>query len=190
MTRLIGRPRMAMALPFCESKKILAPSRVPVRHFRTSSSLSDGKDSTVPKRAPLATPLSDPVSHDAPLRPLRVLIVEDEAIIAMGLEILLEELGAVVVGIAMSATEAEELVAAHRPDCATMDISIKGARDGISTAQDILVNFGVRSIFVSAYGDAATRSRAQSANPIAWIRKPIDKTLLQNALAMVKRNET
>ncbi len=119
-------------------------------------------------------------------RPLRVLVVEDEAIISMEVEMLLEELGAEVVGTAMSADEAAELVNALRPDCVTMDISIKGDRDGVSAALEIHEKYGVRCIFVSAYGDAATRARAEPADPFGWVRKPIEKADLEEILRTVE----
>ncbi|MFN4100436.1 MAG: response regulator [Pararhodobacter sp.] len=118
--------------------------------------------------------------------PLRVLIVEDEAIISMELEMLLEDLKAEVVGIAMTAAEAEALVAQHRPDCVTMDINIQGDRDGVAAAHDIFERYGVRSIFVSAYSDAATRKRAETANPLGWVKKPVDIEELDLILRQVK----
>lgn len=123
-----------------------------------------------------------------PRRPLRVLIVEDEAIIAMELEMLLEEVGAEVVGIAMSAAEAEQIAATHAPDLITMDINLKGARDGVSAAIGIFQSHGIRSVFVSAYGDAGTVARAAPANPIGWIRKPIEKYDLETILRHVEQD--
>ncbi len=138
-----------------------------------------------------AVPLDeDSPSGPLPSRPLRVVIVEDEAIISMELEMLLEELNAEVVGMAMTAAQAEALVAEHRPDCVTMDINIKGPRDGVSAAQDIFEAYGVRAIFVSAYKDTATVKRAESAKPFGWITKPIDKTDLALALEQVKQQQT
>ncbi len=119
--------------------------------------------------------------------PLRVVIVEDEVIISMELEMLLEELGAEVVGTAMSASQAEALVAQHRPDFLTMDINIKGDRDGVTAACDIFARFGTRSIFVSAFGDAATKARAAPANAIGWVRKPIVDADLADAVSLVTR---
>lgn len=120
-----------------------------------------------------------------PDRPLRVLIVEDEAIIAMDLEMTLEDMGAQVVGIAMTAADAARLAKLHRPDCVTMDINIKGDRDGVSAAIEIYETVGIRSIFVSAYGNDETLARAAAANPIGWVMKPIDVRDLREAFARI-----
>ncbi|MCC5970784.1 MAG: response regulator [Pararhodobacter sp.] len=140
-----------------------------------------------PRSAGATTEPADRISHRSPRDTLRVVIVEDEAIISMELEMLLEDLNADVVGTAMTAAEAEALVAAHRPDCITMDINIRGDRDGVDAARDIFRKYGVRPIFVTAYGDAETRKRAMPAHPIGWIRKPIEKEELDEMLRRVKR---
>lgn len=118
-------------------------------------------------------------------RPLRVVVVEDEAIIAMDIEMMLQDLGAEVVGVAMTAAEAVRLAELHRPDCATMDINIKGDRDGVSAAIEIYEVLGIRSIFVSAYGNDETRARASPAQPLGWIKKPLDMEDLRSALDRV-----
>ncbi|QDA37020.1 response regulator (plasmid) [Paracoccus liaowanqingii] len=115
-------------------------------------------------------------------RPLRVMIVEDEALIAMDLEMTLEDLGAEVVCKATSASEAVRLARQHRPDCATMDINIHGDRDGVSAAIELYQMLGVRSIFVSAYGNPETRERATDAKPIGWISKPFSEAELKRTL--------
>ncbi len=130
-----------------------------------------------------ADDMPDRTAVDAPRAPLRALIVEDELIIAMELEMILEELNVEVVGIAINATEAEAIVAAKKPDCITMDINIQGDRDGVVTARDIYEKYGIRSIFVSAYGNTAMRILAAPANPLGWVRKPIEKEDLQDILS-------
>jgi len=100
----------------------------------------------------------------------------------MEIELMLHDLGAEVVGIAMTAAEAVRLAELHRPDCATMDISIKGERDGVSAAIEIFETLGIRSIFVSAYGNDEIRARAARAHPVGWVKKPIDAEDLRQAL--------
>lgn len=121
----------------------------------------------------------------ASARPLRVMIVEDEAIIAMSIEWTLQELGAEVVGVAMSAAEAVSLATLHRPDCVTMDINIKGDRDGVSAAIELYEVLGIRVIFISAYGNDETKARAAAANPFAWLEKPVRAVSLKAALGVV-----
>ena len=113
---------------------------------------------------------------------LRVVVVEDEAIIAMELEMLLSSLGAEVVATAMSADEAVRLAEAERPDCMTMDIRLQGDRDGVSAAVEIYERFGIRSVFVSAYSDPGTVARGERAHPLGWVAKPIHQDKLEAGL--------
>lgn len=113
---------------------------------------------------------------------LRVVVVEDEAIIALELEMLLTSLGAEVVAMAMSADEAVRLAEAERPDCMTMDIRLQGDRDGVSAAVEIYERFGIRSVFVSAYSDPGTVARGERAHPLGWVPKPIRQDKLEAGL--------
>jgi DNA-binding NarL/FixJ family response regulator len=100
----------------------------------------------------------------------------------MEIEDLLIELGFDVVGTAMDAEEAVRMAAALRPDVVTMDINLGRGRDGISAAVEIFQRFGLRSVFVSAYGNAETLARAEPARPLGWVTKPISRAALQAAL--------
>lgn len=159
---------------------------LPILVSQTGDNKEDG---IVKKDAESATEFSGGAALELPRRPLRVVIVEDEMIISMDLQMLLEDLEAEVVGTAMSADDADALVAAHRPDVVTMDINIKGDRDGVTAANEIFAKYGVRSIFVSAYGDAGTRARAEPAKPFGWVRKPIEKADLEEVLRLVDRRD-
>ncbi len=97
----------------------------------------------------------------------------------------LQDLGAEVVGLAMTAAEAVRLAKLHGPDCATMDISIKGDRDGVSAAIEIYETLGIRSIFVSAYGNDETKARAVRAHPLGWVTKPFNTEDIRSALDRV-----
>lgn len=128
------------------------------------------------------------MDRNAPAR-LRAVIVEDEAMIAMDLEMLLEDMDIDVLGIAATAALACALVRQHLPDFVTMDISIKGDRDGISAAREIYEATGIRSIFISSYNDTATKDRAAPCHAIAWVTKPIATADLALAVACVARPE-
>lgn len=119
------------------------------------------------------------------LRSLRVLIVEDEFFISLSTEFMLESLGHVVVGIAVSADEAERIAELERPDVVLMDIRLIGTRDGIEAAKNIHANFGIRSIFVTANTDAQTRKRAIAAHPLGFIEKPLTERHLRDELSTV-----
>lgn len=123
----------------------------------------------------------EPITRDG--RPLRVLVVEDEALIAMQIEMTLEDAGIEVVGTADTAAAALRLAEERRPDLVTMDIRIKGERDGTGAAKDIYDALGIRCIFVSAYANAETRERGDAARPHAWVMKPFNARELLNVVA-------
>jgi two-component system, response regulator PdtaR len=102
----------------------------------------------------------------------RVLIVEDDFLIAMQTESALTDAGFHVVGIATTAEEAIELTREHRPQIAVMDIRLAGRRDGIEAAGELFRNFGVRCVFATAHDDQRTRERAQPFAPLGWLAKP------------------
>lgn len=106
-------------------------------------------------------------------RGARVLIVEDNWLVAVEMETTLTDAGYVVVGIAVSAVEAVTLCEAKRPDFVLMDIRLQGGSDGIEASVEIRTRFNVPSIFVSAHDDAKTRGRAALAAPLGWIVKPV-----------------
>jgi DNA-binding NarL/FixJ family response regulator len=110
------------------------------------------------------------------------MIVEDEALIAMHLEMLVVEFGHKVCSIATSAADAIAQAAAHRPDVAIMDIMLARGSSGIDAALCIHARHGLRCIFISANLDAATRAAVRPCAPIAFIGKPILPIQLQRAL--------
>lgn len=102
----------------------------------------------------------------------RILIVEDDFLIARLLEDYLIESGFNVVGVAPSADKALALAEAERPEIAIVDIRLVGPRDGVEVAQQFYQAFGLRSIFATAHTDPATRARAATARPLGWLQKP------------------
>jgi DNA-binding NarL/FixJ family response regulator len=102
----------------------------------------------------------------------RVLIVEDDYVVASQAETALTESGFEVVGIAVSVSEALDLAATRKPDFCVMDIRLKGARDGIEAALELRKTSGTRCIFATAHYDANTRGRAEGAAPLGWLPKP------------------
>ncbi len=131
---------------------------------------------------PGPSPADDGTEPGACIAGLRVLIVEDEALIALELEDMLAMLGLEVVGTAQSADEAVRTAAATKPDFVTMDVSLLGARDGVSAAAEIYDRFGLRSVFITAYGDPQTAERAEPARPLGMIAKPVTTGSLAEAL--------
>jgi len=115
-------------------------------------------------------------------RKRKILIVEDERIVAEDLREALEELGHEVVGLASDGSKAIALARQHTPDIICMDIVIRGDIDGIQTALLIQRELGISSVFMSAYSDAAIVDRAKEARPAGYLVKPYDLTLLRCTL--------
>ncbi|WP_244919954.1 response regulator [Rhizobium grahamii] len=105
-------------------------------------------------------------------KPTRILIVEDEYLIALEIEHRLRDAGFEVTGIAVTADEAISMAGSDRPDLAIMDIRLAGRKDGVHAAIELFTKLGVRSIYASAHADAKTRERGSAASPLGWLQKP------------------
>jgi CheY-like chemotaxis protein len=95
--------------------------------------------------------------------PARILIVEDEAIVALDLCARLEARGHVVAGVAASAAEALTLARSTRPELALVDIRLRDGDDGIDVAEALARDQGTAVVFLTAYRDAATLQRSLAA---------------------------
>ena len=100
-------------------------------------------------------------------RVLRVLIVEDEVLIAMHLETTMEDMGLEVCGIVATGADALDMAAATQPDLILMDVNLRGAMDGVEAARWVCDGSDTRIIFVTAYGDPQTLRRIEAATPRA-----------------------
>ena len=116
----------------------------------------------------------------------RLLIVEDEILTADYIHHLLIELGYDVCGHAATAAAAVNLAGERRPDLVLMDVNLGRGGDGVEAAAKILKQFGIRSLFVTAYGDRVTLQRAEAAQPAGILFKPFDKARLGSALAAAR----
>jgi DNA-binding NarL/FixJ family response regulator len=120
-------------------------------------------------------------------KPPRVLIVEDEYLVAMEAEAALADAGFEVVGIAHSAEEAVALARTAKPHLVVMDIRLASTRDGVDAAREIFEATGIRCLFVTAHQTPDVRLRAQTASPLGWLPKPYTPDALvvavQGALA-------
>ena len=108
----------------------------------------------------------------APATARRIIIVEDDYLIAYEVEAALAEAGYDIVGVASSAEEALSIAAAQRPVLALMDIRLAGARDGIDAALELFQKFGIRCVFATAHQTPEAHLRAEPAKPLAWLPKP------------------
>ena len=113
---------------------------------------------------------------------MRVLIVEDDVIIAMHLAMLVAELGHEVCATVSSATDAVARAAALNPDVVLMDIRLAGGSNGVDAARELHTRQALRCIFLSANLDEPTRAALQPCDPIDFVGKPVLPVLLQRAL--------
>ena len=109
----------------------------------------------------------------------RILIVEDERIVAEDLKRLLLKMGYAVTGIAVSGDEAIRSVQAQRPDLVLMDIRIQGPQDGIEVAEHLYAEYNVPVSYLTAFADAPTLDRAKATMPFGYILKPFETRSLQ-----------
>jgi PAS domain S-box-containing protein len=120
----------------------------------------------------------------------KVLIVEDEPIVALDLKQELEMLGCEVLGVAESADEALVAAGVHRPDLALMDVRIVGSVDGIQTAGLLRAAYQIPVVFLTSYSDETTIARAAREMPYGYLTKPFQsgelKATLQVALHKAK----
>lgn len=114
--------------------------------------------------------------------PARILVVEDEALVAMATSQLLEDAGYEVVGMAADTAQALRLAEEQRPELVLMDIRLRGGDDGVDTALEIRRRVGSRILYVSAHGDAATLARAAKTDPAGFVGKPHTTRELLNAV--------
>lgn len=101
-----------------------------------------------------------------------VLIVEDEAIVALDLGVRLQELGYEVVGTAASGEQALRFVGLRVPDLILMDVRLQGTLDGIDTAELIRRLCDVPIIFLTSHSDDNTVERAARTAPYGYLTKP------------------
>ena len=121
---------------------------------------------------------------------LKLLIVEDEMIIAEDMAESLRGMGYDVPGVVPSGELAMAKAAEIRPDLVLMDINLQGDMDGIETASRIRESFQIPVIFLTAYADSFTLERAKQAEPFGYLIKPFEERELQTAIAIaIKRHQ-
>ena len=114
----------------------------------------------------------------------RILIVEDERVVADDIQKSLEGLGYDALCAVASGKKAIEKVEEEKPDLVLMDIVLKGKIDGIEAAAHIRSHFNIPVVFLTAYTDEKTLKRAKIAEPYGYIVKPFKDTELRAAIEM------
>ena len=113
-----------------------------------------------------------------------ILVVEDESIVSKDIQYSLKKLGYNVVGAAATGEKALELAREHTPDIVVMDIMLKGDMNGIDTAQIIKDELKVPVIFLTAYADESTLTKAKVTEPYGYIIKPFKEVDLHTSIEM------
>lgn len=112
----------------------------------------------------------------------KILIAEDERIVAWNIREILSLLGHDIVGSVVTAEEAIEIAEIEQPDLVVMDIRLNGAIDGIGAAQEIYAKFNIPSIYLTAYADDLTIERAMQTAPFGYVLKPFKRSDLLLAI--------
>lgn len=123
------------------------------------------------------------MEDQADARPIRILIVEDEILVAADIQNMVESLGYVVAGRATTGEDALAQVAAVDPDLIFMDIRLQGRLDGVEAAGRIRASFRKPVIFLTALSDGRTIHRAKLTEPFGYLFKPFD---VRELLAVVE----
>lgn len=114
----------------------------------------------------------------------KVLIVEDEALIALEIEKRLRDLGHEVCGIASCDAAALTMAAEQQPDLVLMDIRLPGSMDGIEIAAMIRERLSIPTIYLTAHVDEMTLERAKQTEPYGFLAKPFREQDLRIGLEM------
>lgn len=119
---------------------------------------------------------------------MKILIVEDELVIAEDLKETLEDLGYEVCGIAVSSKEALALIEEKSPDLALLDIQLKGGKDGIELAAEINANHRLPFIMLTSHADMHTINRVKEVNPYGYLIKPFNEKEILAGIELAMAN--
>jgi|Deesub1362A_J573_1020465.scaffolds.fasta_scaffold00171_59 PAS domain S-box-containing protein/putative nucleotidyltransferase with HDIG domain len=112
----------------------------------------------------------------------RILVVEDEAIVAEDIRVSLEEMGYEVPAVVSTGEEAVRVARELRPDLVLMDIVLGGKVNGINAAGDIRSSLNIPVVYLTAYSDEKTLERAKLTEPFGYIIKPFDERELRSTI--------
>ncbi len=112
----------------------------------------------------------------------KILIIEDEVIVAEDLRRSLERLGYQVSGAVTTGKEALDLIKKETPDLVLIDIVLKGELNGIETAEIIRLQENLPVVYLTAFSDPATVDRAKLTEPFGYVLKPFDERELQSVI--------
>lgn len=128
--------------------------------------------------------LNSPSKSDRQMSKSNILVVEDESIVAKDIQHSLRKLGYNVLDIVATAEGAIDLAIEKQPDLVLMDIMLKGAMSGIEAAQMVRDQLNIPVIFLTAYADESTFTKAKVTEPYGYIIKPFKEIDLHTSIEM------
>jgi PAS domain S-box-containing protein/putative nucleotidyltransferase with HDIG domain len=114
----------------------------------------------------------------------KILVVEDERIVAEDIRLRLKGLGYTISGMAFSGEQAVKKAEETRPDLVLMDIVLEGQMDGIEAASLVRSRFGIPVVYLTAYADDKTLERAKMSEPFGYLLKPFEDRDLKTTIEM------
>ncbi len=114
----------------------------------------------------------------------RILIVEDDRIVARDIQHQVSRMGHVVVGLSASGEEAVRLACSHQPDLVLMDIRLDGEMDGIEAARRIREAQRIPVVFLTAYANDDVVERASRTEPFGYLLKPLEEPQMRTVIQM------
>ncbi len=115
---------------------------------------------------------------------VKILIVEDELIIAEDVKNMLTTMEYEVVDVAMDYDEAIAILETQKPNLILLDVNLNSHKDGIDLAELINEKYKIPFIFTTSYSDSLTLNRAKDTNPINYLVKPFKKEQLFSTIEM------
>ncbi len=119
---------------------------------------------------------------------IKILIIEDELIIAESMRMMLEELDYEVIGIASDSAEAFDILLKDVPDIALVDLMLRHNEDGVELARSIKQQHDLPVIFITSLSDKVTVERAKEVHPEGYIVKPFEKKDLYTSIEIALSN--
>ena len=118
------------------------------------------------------------------MKRVRILIIEDEVIVAEDLEVAISNIGYKMVDSAVTAKDAIEKAVELKPDLILMDIILGGKADGIDASIEIKEKLSIHIVFLTSYSDIKLMDRAKVTEPYAYILKPFQERQLFASIEM------
>ena len=119
---------------------------------------------------------------------IRILVVEDEPLIAEDIRDILESIDFTVSGVAYNSEAALAELSHNPPDMVLLDVNLGSELDGIEIASLINKQYGIPFVYITSYADRATLERAKHTQPMGYIVKPFDEKDLFSTLEIALYN--